>query len=929
MRPVPFLVTLASTLLTAMLLGSPARAESPVAGTWTGTYRCGGASASTMSLELEDSGGRLSGTFSFNAEGQDGAYAVAGRLRPDGRFSLVPREWIERPRGFTALTIEGAVNGSGRAIEGRMSPCMVSGDFSAERAVAAGETAHVEQPPQPLDVGPLAGAWTGGVSCRQNRRGNTETYPFALDLFSDGNGVGGIGRLKVYKKRNSGAGDAFEQILLLSGIVDGDSVRLHRSLVIDFDGAPGQTRLRGLDGTVAGGSAIEGQVRMNGCETVALRKDGETRATPIPEAMSGQWAGAIGRDKDTIVVLTAVTDSVPGFFELRAAYPASLPDARRDRLKLVLMPVAAQDGGLLLVPVSRREATGIFDGGDGPRRHFLSQWAGALVSVGPEGDVSLLGLSNERDLQAGAGSRNAFQLSRPSAEQEEALAAGETPPVDLGGLIEGQITAAPTREAQCRVLAEWLEPYAEDADLKRMSVDAVFGKLAPAFDDPFEPVFGLPFLETTQEERTAVARFIRGACRQAGMDLVRFAGDFILATDNQFAKFNTIKADRQDTALWLDGLSANLDELPAEKGSLTRIQEWKREIATRSRDMEPAQRKRAEAELADRQQGIVLAMYLAEIDAIPADSFEQGGLSRTLAVLNRGWNADLDDQRKRELVAGAKAKATAILDRPLREAAGLAPDLPVSLEGLERGQAAMQPFQGHRQAMDRWFGSIDPGGILRPLHARLDEIRADAGVKADFRDRLMQAADGPDGPAQVRAVAARYFDPEGIGRHGDYAEILADVELVAEVRAVRIVDETVNRQPGEPDAETIASFALQRVRELNSALSAQEDMCMSSGFTNAIEALSCLSVPGIVTGQKGFGARLIAVRKLGCVTEVADTQYLCTFTQEIQIDMPGADAFGGATLTDMARRMSSGEAVDARFIKATGGRWTVIWGDLK
>jgi hypothetical protein len=45
--------------------------------------------------------------------------------------------------------------------------------------------------------------------------------------------------------------------------------------------------------------------------------------------------------------------------------------------------------------------------------------------------------------------------------------------------------------------------------------------------------------------------------------------------------------------------------------------------------------------------------------------------------------------------------------------------------------------------------------------------------------------------------------------------------------------------------------------------------------------------------------------------------------------MPGANAFGGATLADMARRLSSGAAIDARFIKAAGDRWTVISGDLK
>ena len=104
---------------------------------------------------------------------------------------------------------------------------------------------------------------------------------------------------------------------------------------------------------------------------------------------------------------------------------------------------------------------------------------------------------------------------------------------------------------------------------------------------------------------------------------------------------------------------------------------------------------------------------------------------------------------------------------------------------------------------------------------------------------------------------------------------------------------------------------------------------MSSGFTNAIEALSCLSVPGIMTGQKGFGARLIEVRKISCQTEIPDTQYLCSYTQEIEMNMPGGEAFGGNTMTDMAREMSKDEAVDARFVRAKGGGWSVITGDLR
>ena len=264
----------------------------------------------------------------------------------------------------------------------------------------------------------------------------------------------------------------------------------------------------------------------------------------------------------------------------------------------------------------------------------------------------------------------------------------------------------------------------------------------------------------------------------------------------------------------------------------------------------------------------------------------------------------------------------------MKEAAQAAATLPATLEGLEQGHAAMKPFLPYRQPMEQWFGSIDSNGTLDPLNKRLDEIRNDAAVQAAFRERLLEAADGSDAPQKVRAMAANYVDLNELHRYPELAPILSEVELLAEVRAVSVVNLAANQQPGEPTPQDIAAFALQRVREANSAYAATEDMCMSSGFTNPVEALSCLSVPGIVTGQKGFGIRLMEVRKIGCVTEVADTRYLCQFTQEIQVDMPGGAAFGGNTLADMARQMSKGEAVDARFVKARGGGWSVVTGDL-
>ena len=905
-------------------LAGEARADANIDGLWSGSYSCGSGGKSKLKLEVAEEQGKLSATFSFDAQGTTGSYKLTGRLRPDNSFTLAPRQWIERPTGFTALAMEGALNPNGRMIEGRVSPCL-SGAFTATRTVAEGEAPPAEAPPSPLAAGKLTGIWQGWVGCRQNRRGNTENYPVKLQAYSDGDSIGAYGTIGIYKQRNSGAGPTFDQRVVLSGKHEGGTISL-RSTVLDSGGA--RVQLRSVAGSVANDSAIEGEVRMNGCETISLSRRGGVRPLDIPPAIAGIWAGAVGRGEQTVVVLHAVNDAAAPFFELRATYPADKPEAQRDRLALSLVAVAQPGDGLLLVPVSAREATGIFSG-EGTLRHFLTQSQAALVSLGADGSLVFKGIANERDFADAAGNRNAFQLARPSKGQGEALASGETPPVDFGGVIAGALAEAPSREAQCRVLAEWLKPFEPNVNIKRMSVDAVMAGLSTAFDEPFEPVFGIPFFETSQEERRAVAMMIRGTCRNMEMELVSFVGDFVLMTNHQFAQFNTLKADRQETMEWMAQSQEELDALPEDAASLKRIAALRQETRIRSRDMRDPERKQAEAALSKREMEITLAMLIAQIEAIPEGSFEQGGLNGVFALLERSRKSELDETSRGELAARGRLRASAILERPLKDAAEVAESLPISLEGLSEGHGAMRPFLAYRQPMDRWFGSIDPSGTLGPLYRRLDEIRGDAAVQAAFREALLKEAEGTDAVQRVRAKAGNYVDLGDLQRYPEFAAILTDVELVAEVRAVNIVDLSQNRQRGEPEAEEIAKFALQRVREANATFAAKEDMCMSSGFTNSIEALSCLSVPGIMTGQKGFGARLIEVRKIGCETEIPDTQYLCSFTQEIEMNMPGGEAFGGNTMTDMVREMSKGEAVDARFVRAKGGGWSVITGDLR
>ena len=909
-----------------------AQAEGDLAGRWTGTYQCGGAET-TMTLDVSGADGVLDGVFSFDAQGTGGSYRVAGRLQPDRSFTFVPREWIERPAGFTALGVTGILNENNRLIEGRLSPCM-GGEFKAARAMPEGERAATAKPPEPLQTGALTGRWAGGIECRMNRRGNTEIYPLELQMIADGDGVGAYGHVRIYKQRNSGKGDAFEQYILLSGRQDGGSLGLGRPLLVESGGT--RLGLKGITAEVGTGNAIQGQVNMNGCETVSLKPKGALRSLAVPAKMAGVWMGTSGSRDNTSVTLHAMPDADLPFFELQAAYPINRPDAERDRLRLTLVPVVEQDGRLLLAPVSRREATGVFGDAARPVKHVFSQWRGAMVSVGEAESIELLGFMREGDIQAAtAGNpqilQNTIRLTRPTKQQEEAAASGEAPPVDFGGSIGGALAAAPSREAQCRALEAWLQPFEGGVDVDRMSVDTVLAGLIGAFaDDVFEPVFGLPFLLTTQQERGGVARLTRETCRNAmRMRMVGVVGDFVLSTDLQFTKMTRLMADRVETGGWVTRLQEELRALPEEQAGLDRIATMRAEMPKRRRDMSDAEFKSVEAAIAEREKELKLAMLLAEMEALPDTGFEQGNLNRVFAVLQRAQGSGLDRQSLAKLRETADAKARRLLEQPLREAAELAATLPVSLDAMRQANEAMGRFLPYRPGMEEWFGTIDGDGVLRPLYSRLEEICNDDGVKAAFREKLLEAATGSNAKAAMHSVADSYVSPEEMRRYPGLAAIIDEVALVAEVRAISIVDDAGNPQPGEPTAEEIAIFVLQRVRDANAQQEAKDEACMSGQVSDPVQAMLCLTSAGVVTGQKGFGARLIAVRKIGCVAEVPDVQYRCTFTQEIQIDMPGGDVFGGNTLSQMARQMSKSEAVDARFSRAAGGGWNVVWGDLR
>ena len=922
-----YLSAFSLAVVLALLMPAIGRAQVTLGGSWSGDYSCAGVSGGKLTIELTDQqNGMVDGTLAFEVQGQSGSYHVAGRMLADGRFTLVPREWIERPAGFTALGAEGQLNPNGRLIEGRLNPCGM-GQFSASRAALVTAGAG---PPAPPSGGPVDGLWQGGIQCRQNRRGKTETYPLRLTIRSDTGWAGALAEATIYRKMGSNGGPSDTQVSILSGTSDGRGLALTRNLPLQQ--LRNGTNLREMHLELQGDGRLTGTTRLSGCDAVELQRGGAPGPVAVPPEMAGDWIMPTGVDAKTDVRLH-VSASGEVFAVLNARYPLDQPEAARDLLHLVLAPMIAGEEVVVWAPVGYRQATGIFAPGAGRSHHFGRALAfttalmpdGTLVFEAPaQGKALDLALADPARAPIPNDPRIILSRPVPGAEPQ----AGTTPPVRFAPTIGGTLAAAPTREAQCRIIRDWLDPETDPTDYERKALDEVMRAVAPAFqDDRFQPVFGLPYLLTAQEERTELARFIHDACsRDRDMRMIGMIGDRVFRSEIGFTAFAATLANTAETKGWSGELGAELAGLAPDSAALDRISALRREMQTRRADLTQDEYRDLNATLDRREVELRAGIFHAEAKALPSSGFREGALDRVLNLMDRMAKAELPSELLGPAREVAGERANAILDTPIAEAAALAPTLPSSLEGLATGQEALSEFTRYRPAMDAHFGSLDGTGRLRALYARLEELRRDPGVVSAFAALLEATEPAPAVTPSDRVwqVAGRYIGKDDLSSAPEMSDLIFRAIDMVEIRAIEIVDNSVPVSDQEPSAEDIARFALQRVRSYNEGMAAQEEACLSGQISDPIQAIVCLQTPAVWTGQTGFGAQLLRLEKFGCREDQPGVQYTCDFSQKIDIHMPGGDAFGASSLGQMARGMSEMEAARTRFVRNATGGWTGI-----
>ncbi|UFM67380.1 hypothetical protein LOS78_20005 (plasmid) [Paracoccus sp. MA] len=938
---------MARILLTLAFLFGPALAlAEPLAGRWSGTYACNALGGAQFTLETEQAGnGIISGTFSFEigtgGRALKGAYKVMGRGGADG-FRLQPRDWIERPPGVEALALSGRTRDGGAVIEGEMEGCALNDRFlgaSAEGMAVRLEDANSE--PVPPTMGPPAGRWKGEVICRGQRK-TTLSHPIEAVILTDGDRVAADARVHV---ANQQGGVPAEQRTILGG--QSAEGRLELAGLGSLSPGGPRFQINGLSLAVDGQS-LSGPVNMRGCDKVSLTYAGPAAVPPLPDSMTGSWVGTAEQQNGAIAMHFELRNGrAGGFGELRLGAPAHLPVERRSKLHLVLAPVGELNGWQLMLPLGQRafeiSQDDVRRHSSGPVGPFAK--AGAyLVSETPAGGLELVALIRSGDFAVAASLKpgtppgpktSVLVLQRSEGGLADAVVAGETPPVIFPEPLGGTLAAARSREAQCAVLQEWITPYSEGKDMRGTVIANLQRELAEAFTDAkFEPVFGLPFALLSDEERRALARFIREDCEQGqGMADVGFAGAQVIGHQRGYREMVKRLTDVAESSRWAEAALDEAQALSSTAASLARIEQLKAGARDRARELSARQIAGLDAGLALRARQIRTDILRADIDrdlpGLSAGSREDGALDQLFRLAGRIADEDILPDARQELHDRIAPPALKISDEYVTALMAEVDTLPASLQGLadaRRIGAALGPVV---EAVHEHFGA-DLRPRIQPLFLRRSVIESDPAVLEAFRKLLADAPSGRGAKEAVRAAAAQYLDEAAMQRLPEYGAVYKAALEHAEWRAIIITDNSRNPGRDEPRAEDIARFALDRVREVNATISQIEDDCLQgvAAIGNSpARGIECLTMPAVWTGQKGFASELVSVTKISCSPDAGG--FRCYFQQEIQFFGPGGarmnlEDFIG-TFGERAARL---EVQEALFIPGNEG-WQVLWGDLR
>ncbi len=904
-------------VLAGLQLTGPLTA-SELTGQWQGQYNCGVIQNNPFSMALEtpadSESDLLEGEFRFAVPGQPGdqvgVFRLLGRFdQATGEFSFNPRQWIKRPRGYTALGFEGRVHDNGQFMEGRFgNGC---GGFTAQRSDTPAAL-PLDLQVSPASGGEWQGTWEGHISCKRELQ-----LPYRLTLAQHGNELMASYWLDWPRRRG-----VVQHHGIASGKVtaDGQLALEHRMWLTKWRFGASLTLSNVVDRLEG---SVEGLPVNQQCKSVRVQRVGTAQVpnvTGLP-VQAGTWGGYMidrGRRWKSVpperwlgqlsyltqvtLALDQVNETQVGIYA--AAGPVDKPPLQQERYAYRLQPLTTlDDGRTLYVPLGIERAEGRY--ADLSERYQRDPF------------VILLAVDQQQRLQVTRRDRNrrelSFQLLPLEGAALVAVQRGEAPPVLLGKL-NGRLAQLASLNQQCQALVDWATPLGNKDQLKRMTTSDIRVAALPLLADAvLEPLFGLPLMLTTAAERQTIYQLARACSHRTG-DQRPFKVAGLFDQDYEYDQLQAEVMNRAESLRWFDSALAEISALDDVPASRTRLRALEGELTQREKELSAGQAEQLSRALTDKRHAVTLAEFEQRVAAIPHMAQEEATLVQLSLLLQEGDGLPLSVSLQQKLTRLAGAKAQQVLQPELGRARSV-------LAGSTRSLGSLATLTHHQRRLNqlsntlplRLRNSID-FAVVSELASRRRVLLELPEIKTELSRALLALEPGNTSPSNaVQGALVAYVSEQELAQLPALAARVASVIEQIELREIALHDGSTGRVPGEPGLRDMYFAVRVQLDQTNSNLKNLYRRCQQGDFQNdPLLAVSCLSIM-VVGSEEQLHTRITRFEKLGCAPGQGQPGFVCDYILGFETGIP---FIKDTILGDL---MSTGEVSQGRFILVNDG----------
>ena len=662
------------------------------------------------------------------------------------------------------------------------------------------------------------------------------------------------------------------------------------------------------------------------CGTTSLSRQGAPDVPKLedPGKLAGDWSGydfggdvdpirglASGQTYATRLVLTGSADGLFGRYDLTS--PVTAPLAQQDRYRATVQVLfRLKDGRPALVPVKDLRVEGRFASRSGPAKR------GYLLAVSPAPDGSL---QLDRFENAARPERASHvDLHATDTAEQATLDAGQAPRVAFPPPIGGALMAAPSLDAQCRVMMDWTKPIRAVKDPGNLPGGELRKQTMPMYsDDSFQAFYGVPFSLTMQPERRALHDFMTQICaRRHNDDILRWVSNPLLS-EGGFNEMLSMLMNRRESSGWLDGALSEIDTLPDTANSRHKLDEIEGEAQRRRAELTDAARAKLAETIKAKRDAITVALVMERARAIPGLPAMRGTLAVLNTLLDDASAAPLSQAQSSGALTAARAKADAILGPLVQPSLDAAQAAPETLDGLAALTRATGELDEIADALGPRLGSGKVTAMAAPIRQRRKQMLEEPAIRRAFAKAMQSVEPRGDPKLAATSAASRYLlGAEFDERSGIsfYADTVHDAVQRLEIASIAFADHSTSSISGEPSAKEMLLAVKAKFDQINEDLGSTLGRCQAGQFQgDPLMAMKCLTILGGGGGGR-LQIRMTRFEKLGCANATVESGFICDYVLAFQSNSPFMQG-------EMARMMGAGSNAQGRFVHVSGG-WIFV-----